>query len=267
MKSLNLFVKLLIPVVLFSSCVIFNAGYQPAANAKENKTSDGDFEIALARFPLPESLVWQSSSLHITVINHKRKTIADIDLTGDTVLNQPGLFYERNAVVLHADVRDFDKSETVSMDIICPLNIVEALNISKSVSGYYKVTGKDSSKEESCLLKAKISKADKEGILYTYTGELINEYGTEVNFWAQGDPPPTKLVTAFVIIASNISENMNYIVDLCNTDDAMQAAKKKAPCVNPKFKIKYFPEPFARLFGRTVLSNFYRNCEAKPVCE
>lgn len=266
MKSATIIVTILFSTLLFSSCVVFNSGYSARSNKKNNKADNQSMDVALARFPLIRSNNRQSSSLHITVVNEKRKTVADVALTGDSSQFVSGAAYD-NLIIFHADVRDFDKTTTLSADLALPVSLVEGLKFEKATDDFYKVTGRQSEQNESCFLEITITKADRDGMVYIYSGKLINEFGTEVSFWGQGDPPPLKIVTAAIIIGSNISENNRYVMDICDTNKAVLLAKKNTKCPEPKFWIKYYPMPFAKLFNRSVWDNFYRDCKAEVICK
>ena len=259
-----LFLLLLVVLSQFSSCVIINPGSIANGNRAIDRggaTNNESLELALAKFPLNYNVSFFNNSLHMTVVNSKRKTIADIDLIGDTVS-----IYGEMQLLFNVDVRDFNKTRILSTVIYCPLRLFENLTVSKVENDYYKVAGKEGDSSGSCVIQSKIISSDREDVVYSYTGELINEYGTTIAYSGLGDPPPAKVVIGLIIIGSNITENMQYIIDICNMDRAIEYSRKNAKCPNPRFKIIYYPKPFAKLFYRDVFDKFYRDCKAEPVC-
>jgi len=242
------------------SCVIINPGRYPVTNTPV--AGNESLETWLARFPLLTDANWLKNSLHITVVNPKKKTIAEIYFTGDTLAYMNG----DDQLIFKLDVRDFDKTTVLSAELICPLYLVKDLSFTKAEDGYYKMSSKETDSAISCLIKSTITPLGKNEMLYSYTGSIINEYGTEVSYWGQGDPPPLKTVFAALAIASTASENMRYVLDICNTTKAIENAKKNADCKNPGFKIVYYPRPLAKVFYKPIYADFYRDCKAEIIC-
>lgn len=253
----KLVLALTIMIIMLNSCVVM---YPQVKQSKKKTTNSDTIDLELVQAQLPTMSQFNiRNSLQITTINYKAKMIAETNLLGDTLLRgEPGL-------VFRITLRNFDKTEILSTNISCKLSAFDNLNIKKTEGGHYQLINSDDLKRPTFLLDTKVE-SDKSELVYTFSGQLVTESGSKVNYWAISDVVGFKIMLGSAILTSHLIDLKDYVFNICNERNAIANAKRDRECKTPLLKIEYRTFPLANIFYKEFVKDFYMDCSAHFIC-
>lgn len=248
-------------LLTFQNCVIiklndFHKTKQHSEKLESmNNLKHQDFETTLLKFPNVPIINESPNTLHLTVINYNQKLIADVIMLKDI----------NDSLNFKIEIRNFDKTLVSTIPVSIPTYLFDKLSFEKNTSSrYYLKSSSLNDSNLSCLVNNILVQSDKSGLLYSYSGELINTFSSEVTFWAQTDPVATKIVFGAIIITSNFMEKINWKIDLC--DYRIKESIRMKQCrTQPIVNISYFTKPLAAIFYGSLWKDFYLDCNVVDV--
>jgi len=203
-------IQILISLLLLNSCVVYHS-----PSTKKSKTqnqpnqilADEDFDLIFARFPLIPKFNSSKNSLFISIVNKRDRTVVSSyleDVIGDTLFMKSSLI-------------NLKTNDQIVIHYAFSTRILQSTSIKKMEGDKYHISFKSDSNQApigNTLFNYHVHSIG-DGLVYNYSGNLIDHEGTEVSFIAQTDPISAISLFAVAGYSSSISSKWDDFFDLC----------------------------------------------------